>query len=111
MRSVARGFRSTVLFGRTRANWRERLHQVDKLGVTGSSPVPPIEKPCKQAISVCFVGDGMRRRGKDLIERAHSYLETEAREVQIRRQPEYEDGLEIAAFGGRGSGSKLDAAL
>ena len=22
-------------------------HQLDKLGVTGSSPVPPIEKPCK----------------------------------------------------------------
>jgi hypothetical protein len=21
--------------------------QIDKLGVTGSSPVPPIEKPCK----------------------------------------------------------------
>ena len=38
----ADGFRSTMLFERTRANWRERLPQIDKLGVTGSSPVPPI---------------------------------------------------------------------
>ena len=25
-------------------------HQLDKLGVTGSSPVPPIKKPCKTGL-------------------------------------------------------------
>ena len=33
-----------------------RLHQVDKLGVTGSSPVPPIEKPCTR-LFVAQTGD------------------------------------------------------
>src|SRR5438132_11871627 len=32
-------------------------HQLDKLGVTGSSPVPPIEKPCKYEQSVCRYDD------------------------------------------------------
>jgi len=41
---------------RTRANGRERLHQVDKLGVTGSSPVPPIEITCNGARVVARVG-------------------------------------------------------
>jgi hypothetical protein len=41
-RSVAGWIRSTVLSERTPANGRERLHQIDKLGVTSSSPAPPI---------------------------------------------------------------------
>ena len=31
-------------FERTRANERERSHRLDKLGVTGSSPVPPTSR-------------------------------------------------------------------
>jgi hypothetical protein len=38
-RSVAEGFLSTMLPERTRAHRRERLLRLDKLGVTGSSPV------------------------------------------------------------------------
>jgi hypothetical protein len=30
---------------------------LDKLGVTGSSPVPPIEKPCIRAFVVAQSGD------------------------------------------------------
>src|SRR5207249_4460311 len=33
-------------------------HQLDKLGVTGSSPVPPIEKPCKYETIVATPDDG-----------------------------------------------------
>ena len=36
--------------GRTAANRRERLPRIDKLAVTGSSPVPPIEKPGTRAV-------------------------------------------------------------
>ena len=32
-------------------------HQLDKLGVTGSSPVPPIEKPCTKGFFVVLAGD------------------------------------------------------
>src|SRR2546422_6404179 len=38
-------------------------HQLDKLGVTGSSPVPPIEKPCKEAGTVCCLDDNASRHG------------------------------------------------
>jgi hypothetical protein len=34
------------------ARGRERGCRLDKLGVTGSSPVPPIESPCKSLTSV-----------------------------------------------------------
>jgi hypothetical protein len=43
---------------RTRANGRERLLRVDKLGVTGSSPVPPIEKSCVLRLFVDSPGYG-----------------------------------------------------
>src|SRR5947208_888246 len=36
--------------------------RIDKLGVTGSSPVPPIESPCKSATSV-FLARNRDRRG------------------------------------------------
>src|SRR3954452_19058520 len=49
-----------MLLERTRTNGRERSHQVDKLGVTGSSPVPPIESRCKQAYVVATRGDASR---------------------------------------------------
>src|SRR5207249_3018126 len=35
-------------------------HQLDKLGVTGSSPVPPIESRCKSAHVVAVIGDACR---------------------------------------------------
>jgi hypothetical protein len=34
---------------RTWANWREQPLHIDKLGVTGSSPVPPIMNPLETA--------------------------------------------------------------
>ena len=60
------GFRSTMRPERTPANWRERSPRIDKLGVTGSSPVPPIETSCKSQQSVARVGDercGVARLG------------------------------------------------
>jgi len=50
------GFRSTKRSRRTGANWSERLHQIDKLGVTGSSPVPPIIKALLKGFSCCSAG-------------------------------------------------------
>jgi hypothetical protein len=50
-------FRSTMRVERTRANRRERPPRIDKLGVTGSSPVPPIEKSSKDGTSVVSFGD------------------------------------------------------
>jgi hypothetical protein len=35
-------------------------HQLDKLGVTGSSPGPPIESRCKSAHDVAVTGDACR---------------------------------------------------
>src|SRR4051812_24725018 len=48
------GFTCTV-----RQLWTRPVHclvMLDKLGVTGSSPVPPIEKPCKLASCVACSG-------------------------------------------------------
>jgi hypothetical protein len=42
---------------RTHANRRERLHHLDKLGVAGSSPVPPIRKALLKGLSVASEGD------------------------------------------------------
>jgi hypothetical protein len=39
-------------------NGSERSPSFDTLGVTGSSPVPPIEKPCTKGIFVALAGDG-----------------------------------------------------
>jgi hypothetical protein len=40
-------------------------HQLDKLGVTGSSPVPPIEKALHKGFFVALAGDVWQGRGKD----------------------------------------------
>jgi hypothetical protein len=40
-------------------------HQLDKLGVTGSSPVPPIEKALDKGFFVARAGDDWRGCGKD----------------------------------------------
>jgi hypothetical protein len=50
---------------RTPANWRERLPQLDKLGVTGSSPVPPIEKALLKGFFVVQEENGWSDCGKD----------------------------------------------
>src|SRR5207302_2629082 len=41
------------------ASRRERRGRLDKLGVTGSSPVPPIEKSCKSAAIVFCPENGL----------------------------------------------------
>ena len=46
--------------GRTSANRPERLRRIDRLGVTGSSPVPPINNRCKTVLSVYNIGDAVR---------------------------------------------------
>jgi hypothetical protein len=40
-------------------------HQLDKLGVTGSSPVPPIEKALLKGFFVAQIGDCRQGCGKD----------------------------------------------
>jgi hypothetical protein len=45
--NTAGGFRITKRVRRTGAHGRERPPRIDKLGVTGSSPVPPMKQPCK----------------------------------------------------------------
>jgi hypothetical protein len=57
-RSVADRFRSTIRFERTHSHWRERPPRVDKLGVTGSSPVPPTsQKPRYRQVFPLFRPD------------------------------------------------------
>ena len=41
------------------ASRRERGYRLDKLGVTGSSPVPPIESAWKSVLSVLCLGDAL----------------------------------------------------
>jgi hypothetical protein len=50
---------------RTSANRGERPPRIDKLGVTGSSPVPPEEKALLKGFFVVQIGDGWQGRGKD----------------------------------------------
>ena len=40
-------------------------HQLDKLGVTGSSPVPPIEKALHEGFLVAPAGNEWSSHGKD----------------------------------------------
>src|SRR5262249_122442 len=64
-RAFARGcFRATERCRRTDEIGCERLHHLDKLGVTGSSPVPPIRKALLRGFFVARKGDRWRDRAK-----------------------------------------------
>jgi hypothetical protein len=45
--NAAMEFSGTMRGTRTGAHGCERPPRIDKLGVTGSSPVPPMKQPCK----------------------------------------------------------------
>ncbi len=76
--SATARLRPTMRLERTRANCCERLHQLDKLGVTGSSPVPPITTRVAAPPSAWLRGSLRVRGGRGCSSRANPGADLEA---------------------------------